>query len=126
MTPLSEKVLLPDEGAEMRMNPMERTLYRLFLRHPEGMMADDLPLHWQELETLYARESCYVDEELREKKLESLCGESKRVFYATVSRIKKGFVKVLGAGRAKSYYIARDIHGMYKTKAQGPYAVPFR
>ena len=105
---------------------MERTLYRLFLRHPEGMMADDLPLHWQELETLYARESCYVDEELREKKLESLCGESKRVFYATVSRIKKGFVKVMGAGRAKSYYIARDIRVMYKTKAQGPYAVPFR
>lgn len=126
MTPLSEKVLLPDEGAELRMNPMERTLYRLFLQHPEGMMADDLPLHWQELETLYARESCYVDEGLREKKLKSLCGESKRVFYATASRIKKGFVKVLGAGRAKSYYIARDIRGVYKTKARGPYAVPFR
>ena len=69
MTPLNEKVLLPDEG-------------------------------------------------LREKKLESLCGESKRVFYATVSRIKKRFIKVLGATRARSYYIARGNHGMYRTKAK--------
>ena len=118
MTPLNEKVLLPDEGAEISLNPMERTLYRLFLRHPEGMLADDLLLHWRELETLYAHESCYVDEGLREKKLESLCGESKRVFYATVSRIKKRFTRVLGATRARSYYIARGENGMYKTKAK--------
>ena len=118
MTPLNEKVLLPDEGAELSLNPMERTLYRLFLRHPEGMLADDLLLHWRELETLYAHESCYVDEGLREKKLESLCGESKRVFYATVSRIKKRFIQVLGATRARSYYIARGNHGMYRTKAK--------
>ena len=117
MMPLNERILLPDEGAELKMNPMERTLYRLFLRHPEGMLADDLLLHWQELETFYAQESCYVDEELRAKKLESLCGESKRVFYATVSRIKKGFMKALGAMRARSYYISRDIHGVYRTKA---------
>ena len=117
MTPYSERILLPEEGAELKLNPMERTLYRLFLQHPEGMPADDLPLHWQELERLYAQESCYVDEELRDKKLESLCGESKRVFYATVSRIKKALKKALGASRARSYYISRDIDGVYKTKA---------
>ena len=118
MTPYSERIFLPEEGAEFRLNPMERTLYRLFLCHPEGMPADDLPLHWQELEMIYAQESCYVDEELREKKLESLCGESKRVFYATVSRIKRGVKKALGATRARPYYITRDIHGVYKTKAE--------
>ncbi len=118
MTPLKERILLPEEGAELRLNPMERTLYRLFLRHPEGMPADDLLLHWPELEMIYAQESCYVDESLREKKLESLCGESKMVFYATISRIKKGFKKALGASRAKHYYIARNIHGVYKTKAE--------
>jgi len=118
MTPLDEKVFLPDEGTKLGLNPMERTLYRLFLQHPEGMLADDLLLHWQELEVLYASESCYVDEGLREKKLESLCGESKRVFYTTVSRIKTYFVEVLGAKRARSYYIARDSHGLYKTKAK--------
>ena len=117
MTPYSERILLPEEGTELKLNPMERTLYRLFLQHPEGMPADDLPLLWQELERLYAQESCYVDEELRDKKLESLCGESKRVFYATVSRIKKALKKALGASRAWSYYISRDIYGVYKTKA---------
>lgn len=117
MTPLYEKILLPEEGAEISLNPMERTLLRLFLMHPEGISADDLPLHWRELETIYAQESCFVDEALREEKLKSLCEESKRVFYATVSRIKRRFTKALGASRAKAYYIARDMRGVYKTKA---------
>ena len=118
MTPFKERILLPEEGAELRLNPMERSLYKLFLRHPEGMPADDLLLHWRELGMIYAQESRYVDETLREKKLESLCGETKKVFYATVSRIKKEFKKVLGATRARPYYIARDIHGVYRTKAE--------
>lgn len=117
MTPLQEKVLLPEERTEISLNPMERTLYRLFLSHPEGISADDLLLHWREMETIYAQESCFVDEALREEKLKSLCGESKRVFYATVSRIKRRFQKALGASRASAYYIARDVRGVYKTKA---------
>ena len=36
------------------------------------------------VETIYAHESYFVDEALREEKLESLCGETKRVFYATI------------------------------------------
>lgn len=72
---------------------MERTLYRFFLAHPEGISADDLVLHWQELCSIYAKESCFDDPEIREAKLESLCGESKRVFYSTVSRIKTKIVE---------------------------------
>lgn len=123
MAPLNERVLLPDEGAEVRLNPMERTLYRLFLKHPEGLSADALPLHWQELEAIYAQESCFVDEAVRERTLASLCAESKKVFYTTVSRIKRQFVKAVGGSRAKPYYIARDKHGVYKTRAtaSGPF-----
>lgn len=117
MTPLNERVLLPDEGAEVRLNPMERTLYRLFLKHPEGISADAILLHWQELEVLYAQESCFVDETVRERRLESLCDESRKGFYTTVSRIKRQFVKAVGGSRAKPYYIARDKYGVYKTRA---------
>ena len=113
-------VELPDEGAQVSLNPMERTLYRLFLAHPEGISADDLVLHWQELQDIYAKESCFDDPEIRDAKLESLCGESKRVFYSTVSRIKKKFVETLGSWRAGGYIIKNE-GGVYTIHPQkGP------
>ena len=111
-----KQVLLPDEGVQVTLNPMERTLYRLFLAHPEGISADDLILHWQELCDIYAKESCFDDPDMREAKLESLCGESKRVFYSTVSRIKKKFMEKLDPWRAGAYII-QNKGGVYKTRA---------
>ena len=108
-----KRVLLPDEGAQVMLNPMERTLYRLFLVYPEGISADDLVLHWKELQDIYARESCFDDPDIRVAKLESLCGESKKVFYSTVSRIKKRFVEQLGPWRAQAYIIKNE-NGYYK------------
>ena len=106
-------VSLPDEGAHVILNPMERTLYRLFLAHPEGISADDLLLHWPELCDIYAKESCFDDPDIREAKLESLCGESKRVFYSTVSRIKGKLVKALAPWRAQAYIISNE-NGIYR------------
>ena len=112
-----KQVLLPDEGAQVTLNPMERTLYRLFLAHPEGILADDLVLHWKELGQIYAKESCFDDPDIREAKLESLCRESKRVFYSTVSRIKKKMVTALGLWRAGAYIIKNE-GGVYKVNAK--------
>lgn len=108
---------LPDAGVEISLNPMERTLYRLFLAHPEGLPADGLILHWQELCDIYESESRFDDKPLRDNALESLCAESKRVFYADISRIKKKFVTALGARKAAPYIIKRDKSGLYKTRA---------
>ena len=97
------------------LNPIERTLYNLFLAHPEGIHSDNLVLHWKELCLTYSRESHYDDPDLREEKIESLCAESKTVFYTNVSRIKKKFVKVLGSRTSKSIIIRRNQKsGLYK------------
>ena len=99
------------------LNPTERTLFRLYLAHPEGIPADHLLAHWRELCTLYAQESLYDDPSLREDKMESLCAESKKVFYSNISRIKKKFVAALGARKARGYYIKRNPNGLYRTLA---------
>ena len=112
------RVLLPETGLEIYLNPVERTLFCLFLTHPEGILADDLLLHWQELQSFYERESLYDDPSLRDDALESLCAESKRVFYSNISRIKKKFVAALGARKARGYYIKRDPNGLYRTLAR--------
>lgn len=108
---------LPGTGVEIVLNPMERTLYRLFLAHPEGIPADNLLRHWQELSALYEQESCFDDKPLRDNALESLCAETKTVFYSTVSRIKKKFSDVLGARKAAPYIIWRTSAGLYRTRA---------
>ena len=110
-------VSLPDEGVQVTLNPMERTLYRLFLAHPQGISVDDLLLHWNELSDIYAKESCFDDPDIREAKLESLCGESKKVFYSTVSRIKGKLVKALDPWRAGAYIIKNE-GGVYNTRAK--------
>ena len=111
------RINLPDYGAEIYLNPIERTLYRLFLAHPEGIMSENLLAHWKELCLIYLEESCFDDKNLRDNSLESLCSESKTVFYSTVSRIKRKFVKALGARKAGSYIIKRNRSGVYKTTA---------
>jgi len=111
------RILLPEAGLEIYFNPMERTLLSLFLAHPEGILANNLLLHWQELQSLYERESLYDDPGLRDDALESLCAESKRVFYSNISRIKRKFVAALGARKARGYYIKRYSNGLYRTLA---------
>ena len=110
-------ILLPNDNMYIVLNPMERTLYQLFLSHPEGISADSLPAHWRELCSIYEQESCFDDKPLRDNALESLCSESKKVFYSTVSRIKRKFVDTLGVRGASPYIIARDKNGYYRTRA---------
>ena len=110
-------IRVPEHDTELYLNPVERTLLCLFIAHPEGILANDLLLHWQELQSFYERESLYDDPALRVEAIESLCAESKRVFYSNISRIKKKFVAVLGARKARGYYIKRYPNGLYRTLA---------
>ena len=108
---------LPDDERKVYLNPVERTLYLFFLNHPEGIQADVLTFHWKELCHLYAHESVFDNKELMANTMESLCNESKTVFYTTVSRIKKKFITTLGTRKASPYIIKRDKSGYYRTRA---------
>ena len=110
-------VLVPGLGIAVQFNAVEMTLYRLFLAHPEGVAAVDLVLHWKELCRLYQEESWFDEKNLREEKMESLCRESKRVFYSTVSRVKRKFVDAMGPWLAEPFIIKRAEGGIYKTDA---------
>lgn len=111
------RFFLPSESVEVRLTPIESTLYQLFMTHPEGLLADDLVLHWDELRGIYSHESRFDDPDLREDVLVSLCSESKRVFYPNIARIKRKFVDAIGARKARGYYIKRNSKGVYRTMA---------
>lgn len=107
-------ISFPDYRVKVYLNPVERTLYYLFLNHPEGIISDDLVVHWKELCRIYSRESTFADSEFRENKIESLCSESKTVFYTTVSRIKRKFREAVGNLNAEPFIIKKEKGGKYK------------
>ena len=110
--------IFPDEGAEIYLTPVERTLYLLYLSHPEGISTDNLVLYWKELCAIYEKESRYDEQSIREDKMEALCAETKTTFYVTVARIKKKLIKAIGPWRADYYAIVRDENGVYKLRAK--------
>ena len=105
---------LPNDYRLVYLNPIERTIYLFFLNHPEGIQADALPLHWQELYKLYAHESVFDNKQLILNTIQSLCSESKSLFYTSVSRIKKKFITALGTRKAQHYIIMRHHDGIYR------------
>lgn len=105
---------LPNDDRQVYLNPVERTIYLFCLNHPEGIHADALPLHWQELYKLYAHESIFDNKQLILNTIQSLCSESKSLFYTSVSRIKKKFITAFGTRKAQHYIITRHPDGIYR------------
>lgn len=48
------RIILPDyEGTEVRLEPLHKAVYLLFLRHPEGIRFKELPDYREELADIY-------------------------------------------------------------------------
>ena len=83
-------LVLPDAGGvQIKLTPMERTLYILFLRYPDGINADELWRYWDELCDIYGSQTVYDDMDMIEDAVEGICDEEKVSWYTNVSRIKR-------------------------------------
>ena len=112
-------LVLPDAGdIKIKLTPMERTLYILFLRYPEGINADELWRYWDELCDIYGSQMVYDDKDLIEDAVEGICDEEKVTWYTNVSRIKRKITDKLGKRTAEQYIIRRGNDGLYRIEAQ--------
>ena len=112
-------LVLPDEnGVQIKLTPMERTLYILFLRYPEGINADELWRYWDELCDIYGSQTVYDDKDLIEDAVEGICDEEKVTWYTNVSRIKRKIIDRLGKRAAEQYIIKRAKDGLYRIEVQ--------
>ena len=111
-------LVLPDEdGVQIKLTPMERTLYILFLRYPEGINADELWRYWDELCDIYGSQTVYDDKDLIEDAVEGICDEEKVTWYTNVSRIKRKITDKVGKRTAEQYIIRRGEDGLYRIDA---------
>ena len=108
-------ITLPDYGgATIYLNPMERTLYILIMRYPQGIPVDDLYLYYDELCKIYSRQTVYDDEDIVKDAVGALVDDYKTTLYTNVSRIKKKITDKLGK-KAAPYIISRE-KNIYRIK----------
>jgi len=102
----SPKLLLPDYGnIEIKLTPLEKTLYLLYLKHPEGIAYHDLVDNKTEIKEIYsklANTGYQVDIDERVKALiNPIDGSAKE----KVSKIKQKFIKKIGTDLSENYII---------------------
>ena len=112
-------LVLPDAGnTRIKLTPMERTLYILLLRYPDGINADELWRYWDEPCDIYGSQTVYDDKGLIEDAVEGICDEEKVTWYTNVSRIKRKITDKLGKRAAEQYIIKRSEDGLYRIGAK--------
>ena len=106
---------LPDYGdVKIYLNPMERTLYTLFLRHDAGIAAEDLWMYFDELCEIYRKQTVYDDPDQIETAVDALCDDDRATLQTNVSRIKRKLVDKIGRLAADQYAIVRGRDGVYR------------
>ncbi len=100
------RIFLPDFGnIEIVLTPLEKALYFLVLRHPEGIGLSYLRRHRQELIGLYKKTNPSESEDNVISRIENLIDITTNSSAEKIAKIKRGFVRAIGDELAKHYYI---------------------
>lgn len=100
------KIILTDYGnVVVKLNPLETTLYTLFLRHSEGIPLSCLVDHRDELRDIYACLSHSGMMAEVNNRVQGLVDVNSNSASEKISKIKQRFTKAIGAELAEHYII---------------------
>jgi hypothetical protein len=105
---------LLDYGATVRLNPVERALYTFFLKHEDGLRADDLWEYYDELVQIYRGMTRFEDPDAITDAIDAVLDDSRVTLYANLSRIKKKITLAAGRAAADKYAILRGKDDAYR------------
>lgn len=106
------RIFLTDyQNLEIRMGPLPKTVYFLYLRHPEGIAFSDMENHYDELLRIYrsitGREN---EQEIRNSILDLTIPENNSL-NEKCSRIRQAFVSNIDDAIARNYYVTGERGG---------------
>lgn len=110
------RIYLGEEHKEVHMEPLVRSVYVLFLKHPEGIIFKNLPDYRQELTKIYSEIRPWGLTERAIQSIEDVTNPLLNSINEKCARIRKTFVTLLGSNLSESYYIkgsrgeAKNIH----------------
>ena len=100
------RILLPDyNNMEIKMEPLVKSVYLLFLKHPEGIMFKCLPDYREELAQIYNRIRPYGLTERALQSIEDVTNPLLNSINEKCARIRGAFVGQFDDQMARHYYI---------------------
>jgi hypothetical protein len=99
------KLYLGEQRVEVRMEPLLKAVYLLFLRHPEGIFFKDLPDYRQELTKIYSDVRPWGLSGRALQSIEDVTNPMLNSINEKCARIRKAFVCLLDSKTAEHYYI---------------------
>ena len=107
----NNKIFLTDyDNLEIKMEPLIKSVYFLFLKHPEGILKDSFD-YKKELE--YQYKHMYIQIEWKQKSIDNIVDPTHISMATQLSYIKTIFCKFLGNTIAQNYYILGKRAGRY-------------
>ena len=110
-----EKIHLIDFGnAELKLTPLEKTVYFFFLKHPEGVVFTSVQDHYEEIRDIYERLSPSKTREEIEQSARALCDPLGSSLSEKISKIRSKIIQLVGHKMAESYVISGENSGAKK------------
>jgi len=110
------QLVLEDYQLEVVLEPLMKTLFILFLKHPEGVTRSNIGDYETELSEIYTEITNKSDLSKVQKSIQSLIDISGKSFDEKISKIKKLLIDLLGDKLAHHYYISKSETEDYKIK----------
>ncbi|MDR2026783.1 MAG: hypothetical protein LBQ01_04390 [Prevotellaceae bacterium] len=100
------RIFLPDYGSmEICMTTLPKSLFILFLRHPEGIILKHLSDCKQELLQIYKTISNRTDLIFMSDSIERLCNPADSSINEKLSRIREAFIRKMSGSNASNYCV---------------------
>ena len=99
------KIYLGEERKEAHLEPLVKSVYLLFLQHPEGIIFKDLPDYRQELANIYNKVRPWGLTNRALHSIEDVTNPMLNSINEKCAKIKKVFEKMLDSSIAEQYYI---------------------
>ncbi len=101
------RILLPDyQNREIKLSHLTKSLYFLFLKHPNGVYCKDFKIYEEELLDIYKKVSYRLDIEQMRKSVSELSNPDGNAMRIHISRIKSAFAKEFSDFYASKYYVS--------------------
>lgn len=103
------RIFLPDyNNVEIKMPPLSKAIYLLYLRHPEGIKFSYLPDYRKELLSVYEMISGRDSREDIRRSIDDVTDPTRNSINEKCSRIKQAFLRVFDDSIARNYYITGE------------------
>ncbi len=100
------RIFLKDYGMkEVEIAPLPKSLYILFLRHPEGILFKRLADYHDELLSIYRNVTTHEDIDRAKASIRAMTNPLDNSINEKCSRIRSAFLEVIADDLAKNYYV---------------------